>query len=61
MMGFITALVWFALALLAMGTVLAFLTSWRDGCLHRDLAQIKTGLAWVFLRIKKFAQQKFRG
>ena len=58
MMGFITALVYFALALLAIGTVLAFLTSWRDGCLHKDLAQIKTGLAWVYLRIKKFAHGK---
>jgi len=58
MIGFLVALFWFALALLAMGTVLAFLTSWRDGCLGRDLAQIKTGLAWVFLRIKKIAHRK---
>lgn len=59
MMGFIVALVYFALVLLAVGTVLAFLTSWRDGCLHKDLAQIKSGLVWVYLRIKKFAQLFF--
>jgi hypothetical protein len=58
MMGFIVAVFWFALVLLAIGTVLAFLTSWRDGCLGRDVAEIRTGLAWVYLRIKKFAQRK---
>ena len=58
MMGFIVALFWIALVLLAIGTVLAFLTSWRDGCLHRDIAQIKSGLAWVYLRIKNFAHRK---
>ena len=58
MMGFITALVYFALVLLAIGTALALFTSWRDGCLHKDIASVKTGLAWVYLRIKKFAQQK---
>jgi len=58
MMGFIMALMYFALVLLAVGTTLAFFTSWRDGCLHKDVAQIKTGLGWVFLRIKKFAQRK---
>ena len=47
MMGFIVALFWFALVLLAIGTALAFLTSWRDGCLGKDVAEIKTGLAWV--------------
>ena len=58
MMGFIVALFWFALVLLAIGTALAFLTSWRDGCLGKDVAEIKSGLVWVYLRIKKFAQRK---
>ena len=58
MMGFIVAVFWFALVLLATGTVLAFLTSWRDGCLGRDVAEIKTGLAWLYLRIKKFLHRK---
>ena len=48
MIGFIVAVFWFALALLAIGTALASFTSWRDGC-----------LGWVFLRIKNFAQQIF--
>jgi len=26
--------------------------------LGKDVAQIKSGLGWVYLRIKKFAQQK---
>ena len=59
MMGFIVAVFWFALVLLAIGTVLAFLTSWRDGCLGRDVAEIRTGLTWLYLRIKKFAQLFF--
>ena len=46
------------LFLFAWGTVLAFLSSWRDGCLGKDLAEIKTGLAWVYLRIKKFTHRK---
>ena len=58
MMGFITALAYFILFTFAIGTALAFFTSWRDGCLHKDVAQIKSGLGWVYLRIKKFAQQK---
>ena len=58
MIGFIIALVYFALVLFAVGTILAFLTSWRDGCLHKDVASVKSGLVWVYLRIKKFAQQK---
>ena len=58
MIGFITALVYFALVLLAIGTILAFLTSWRDGCLGKDVASVKSGEVWVYLRIKKFAQQK---
>ena len=58
MIGFIVAVFWFALVLLATGTVLAFLTSWRDGCLGRDVAEIKTGLAWLYLRIKNFLHRK---
>jgi hypothetical protein len=58
MMGFITALVYFALVLLAIGTTLALFTSWRDGCLGKDLAQIKTGLAWVYHRLQKFTRGK---
>ena len=58
MMGFITALVYFALVLLAVGTTLALFTSWRDGCLGKDLAQIKTGLAWVYHRLQKFTRGK---
>ena len=58
MMGFIVALFWFALVLLAIGTALAFLTSWRDGCLGKDVAQIKTGLAWVYHRLQKFTRRK---
>jgi len=59
MIGFIVAVIYFALVLLAFGTVMAFYTSWRDGCLQRDIASVKTGLGWVFLRIKKFAQLIF--
>ena len=58
MIGFIVALFWFALVLLAIGTVLAFFSSWRAGCLGRDMREIKTGLAGVFLRIKKFTHRK---
>ena len=59
MIGFILALTYFALFILATGTVIAFFTSWRDGCLQRDIASVKTGLGWVFLKIKKFAQLIF--
>ena len=59
MIGFIVAVIYFALVLLAFGTVIAFYTSWRDGCLQRDIASVKTGLGWVFLKIKKFAQLIF--
>jgi hypothetical protein len=45
--------------LFSVGTVLAFFSSWRAGCLHRDLAEVKSGLTWVFLTIKKFAQLVF--
>ena len=58
MIGFVIAVIYFALVLLAIGTVLALFTSWRDGCLRKDLAEIKSGLGWVYLRIKKIAQQK---
>jgi len=47
------------LFLFGVGTVLAFLSSWRDGCLRRDLAEVKSGLTWVFLTIKNFAQLVF--
>ena len=46
------------LFLFGVGTVLAFFSSWRAGCLHKDLAEVKTGLAWVYLRIKKFTHRK---
>ena len=46
------------LFLFGVGTVLAFFSSWRAGCLGRDLAEVKTGLARVFLRIKKFTHRK---
>ena len=47
------------LFLFSVGTVLAFFSSWRAGCLGRDLAEVKSGLAWVFLTIKNFAQLVF--
>ena len=47
------------LFLFTWGTVLAFLSSWRAGCLRRDLAEVKSGLTWVFLNIKNFAQLFF--
>ena len=46
------------LFLFAWGTVLAFFSSWRAGCLRRDYEELKSGLAWVFLRIKKFTHRK---
>ena len=45
------------LFLFTVGTVLAFLSSRRDGCLHKDLAEVKSGLVWVYLRIKNFAHR----
>ena len=47
------------LFLFSVGTVLAFFSSWRAGCLRRDLAEVKSGLTWVFLTIKNFAQLVF--
>ncbi len=58
MIGFIKAVVIFALVLLAFGTVCAVISAWRQGVLGRDIAVIKTGLHRVFLSIKKFAQRK---
>ena len=57
----ITAIVivfYVCLFLFTVGTVLALFSSWRAGCLGRDMHEIKTGLAWVFLRIKKFTHRK---
>ena len=59
MIGFIIALIYFILFIFAIGTTIAFFTSWRDGCLQRDIDSVKSGLGWVFLRIKKFAQVIF--
>jgi len=58
----ITALIimfYVCLFLFGVGTVLAFFSSWRAGCLRRDLAEVKSGLTWVFLTIKNFAQRIF--
>ena len=60
MMGFVTALVYFALVLLAFGTVCAVISAWRQGVLGRDINAVKSGLGGVYLRIKKFAQQKIK-
>ena len=58
MMGFIKAVVIFALVLFAFGTVCAVISSWRQGVLARDWQWVKTGLTGVFLRIKKFTHRK---
>ena len=58
MIGALVVIFYVCLFLFAWGTVLAFLSSWRAGCLGRDMREIKTGLAWVFLRIKKFTHRK---
>ena len=58
MMGFIIAVVYFALVLLAIGTVCAVISAWRQGVLGRDINAIKSGLGGLYLRFKKFAQQK---
>ena len=60
MIGFIIAVVYFALVLLAIGTVCAVISAWRQGVLGRDINAIKSGLGGLYLRFKKFAQQKFR-
>mgnify|MGYP000362550028 CR=1 FL=1 len=58
MIGALVVVFYVCLFLFTVGTVLAFLSSWRDGCLHKDLAEVKSGLAWVYLRIKKFTHRK---
>ena len=58
--GTVVVIIYVCLFLFGVGTVLAFLTSWRDGCLGKDVAEIKSGLGWLYLRIKKFAQQKIK-
>ena len=55
----IVILFYVALFLFGIGFVLAILSSLRDGCIHKDIAEIKGGLAWVFLEIKNFTQQIF--
>ena len=55
----IVILFYVALFLFGIGFVLAMLSSLRDGCIHKDIAEIKGGLAWVFLKIKNFTQQIF--
>ena len=58
MINAVVIVAYVCLFLFGVGTALAFLSSWRDGCLRKDLAEIKSGLGWVYLRIKKIAQQK---
>ena len=58
MMGFIKAVVIFALVLFVFATMCAVISAWRQGVLGRDVAIIKTDLHRVYLRIKKFAQRK---
>ena len=60
MIGFIKAVLMFALVLFAIGTVCAFISSWRQGVLRRDWEWIRTGLEAVYLKIKNFAQRIFR-
>ena len=58
----ITAIVivfYVCLFLFTVGTVLALFSSWRAGCLRRDMGEVKSGLGWVFLTIKNFAQLFF--
>ena len=59
MIGALVIMFYVCLFLFTWGTVLAFLSSWRAGCLHRDMQEVKSGLAWVFLNIKNFAQLFF--
>ena len=59
MIGALAVVFYVCCFLFGVGTVLAFLSSWRDGCLRRDLAEVKSGLTWVFLNIKNFAQLFF--
>jgi len=59
MIGFIKAVFIFALVLLAIGTVCALISSWRQGVLKRDWEWVRTGLEAVYLKIKNFAQRIF--
>ena len=59
MIGALVIMFYVCLFLFTWGTVLAVLSSWRAGCLRRDLAEVKSGLTWVFLNIKNFAQLFF--
>ena len=59
MIGALAVVFYVCLFLFGVGTVLAFFSSWRAGCLGRDLAEVKSGLTWVFLTIKNFAQLFF--
>jgi len=59
MINAVVIVAYVCLFLFGVGTALAFLSSWRDGCLRKDLAEIKSGLGWVYLRIKNFAQLFF--
>ena len=59
MIGALAVVFYVCCFLFGVGTVLAFFSSWRAGCLGRDLAEVKSGLTWVFLNIKNFAQLFF--
>ena len=58
MIGALAVVFYVCFFLFGVGTVLAFFSSWRAGCLGRDMREIKSGLAGVFLRIKKFTHRK---
>jgi hypothetical protein len=59
MINAVVIVAYVCLFLFGVGTALAFLSSWRDGCLRKDLAEVKSGLGWVYLRIENFAQLFF--
>ena len=58
MIGALAVVFYVCLFLFGVGTVLAFFSSWRAGCLGRDMREIKSGLVGAFLRIKKFTHRK---
>ena len=58
MIGALAVIFYVCLFLFGVGTVLAFFSSWRAGCLGRDMREIKSGLVGAFLRIKKFTHRK---
>ena len=58
MMGFIKAVIMFALALFAFATVCALISSWRQGVLGRDWQWVKTGLHHVYHRLQKFLHSR---